>query len=275
MERARFSCSVRLPSALRLLALALAFAGVLLVPWAALAAGTVSVSTLQPEEVNGRWKLVMTIKLPAPPPIAHVPMIFSFEHTVEYERQLNDKSPTKPVSVKKPLQNQTPVNEGMDVGFSDASGKTFPTTKFDFVIRRDRGFEAGEYKLTIRRESDGGTIGSPISLRLQGDNQVIDRRAMVFGTGKETDTKKVDADPRSTGKKKDGDEAEGDKKDDVAAPPAPEPPAVEAPAPPPVAPKQGGCGCRVAGLPVENAALAVVVGALALAAARRRRSVRS
>ncbi len=284
MERARLSLPNRAPWLLRLLAVALALACVLLAPRAALAVGSVSVTSTAPEESDGRWKLMMTIKLPAPPPIAHVPMIFTFDHKVEYERQLNDKSPDKPVLVKKALQNQTPNNEGMDVGFADASGKTFPLTKFDFVIRRDRGFEAGEYTLTIKRESDGATIGSPINLRLLGDNAVVDRRAMVFGTGKEKDTKKVDADERNTGKKggakddgKKGDakaDAKGDAKDDgkkeeAAEPAVPEAP-VEAPAPPPVAPKQGGCGCRVAGVPATDAGLVAALGALGLALARRR-----
>jgi MYXO-CTERM domain-containing protein len=275
MERARPNPLARAPWLLRLLAVALAFASVLLAPRAALAAGTVTVQNTSPEEVNGRWKLMMTIKLPAPPPIAHVPMIFSFDHKVEYERQLNDKSPDKPVLVKKNLTGQTPINEGMDVGFSDASGKTFPLTKFDFVIRRDHGFEAGEYTLTIKRESDGAAIGSPIHLRLQGDNEVVDRRAMVFGTGKEKDTKKVQADERNTGKKGDEakkDEAKDEKKDEAVEPAAPEAPAAEAPAPPAVPPKQGGCGCRVAGEPAGGAGLAVALVAIGLAALRRRRA---
>jgi MYXO-CTERM domain-containing protein len=276
MKRARFAPSLRFASLLRFVAIALAFFGVLAVPRAALAVGNVSVQNLAPEERDGRWKLVMTIKLPAPPPIAHVPVILTFDHKVEYERELNDKSPDKPVVVRKPLQNQTPINEGMDIGFSDASGKTFATTKFDFSLRRDRGFEAGEYTLTIKRESDGATLGQPINLRLLGDNPVVDRRAMVFGTGKESDTKKVKADPMSTGEKdKDADkkDADADKKPEgeAAEPAAAEKPAEEAAAPPPVPPKQGGCGCRVAGEPAPDGEAAfLAVCAIALAAARRR-----
>jgi MYXO-CTERM domain-containing protein len=202
-------------------------------------------------------------------------MIFTFDHKVEYERQLNDKSPDKPVLVRKNLQNQTPINEGMDVGFSDASGKTFPLTKFDFVIRRDHGFEAGEYTLTIKRESDGATIGSPIQLRLQGENVVVDRRAMVFGTGKEKDTKMVDADEHNKGSKGGGedakkDEAKDEPKDEAKDEPKDE--KAEAPAPPPVPPKQGGCGCRVAGAPEGEAGLLLALAGVALAIARRRRA---
>src|SRR6185369_15576207 len=114
---------------------------------------------------------------------------------VLYERSLTDKSPEKPVLTRMPLQNQQPINESMDVGFSDASGKIFKVTKFDFVIRREHGFEAGEYDLKIKRTDDGVQMGQTIRIILKGDNPVVDRRAIVFaGDGKKKpDEKKADA----------------------------------------------------------------------------------
>jgi MYXO-CTERM domain-containing protein len=237
----------------------------LVLPRPALAAGTVSLSTREPQEDDGKWKLKMSIDYGSIPQLPHVPMIFSFTPTVLYERALTDKSPEKPVVNRMPLSNQQTINESMDVGFSDGTGKVFKVTKFDFVIRRDHGFEAGEYDLKIKREDDGVQMGQTIRLILKGDNPVVDRRAIVFA-GDKPKSKKGGADkPAEKGdEKKDepaaaekkADEGEEKKGDDV----------------PKVPPKQGGCGCKVAGEDdgPRGAAL-VVVGAIVAGAARRRR----
>src|SRR5262245_22962168 len=121
----------------------------------------------------------MTMNYGGTPPTAHIPMLFSFTPTVLYERTLTDKSPTTPVINKIPLSNQQPINQSMDVGFSDfATGQVFTVTKFDFLIRRDHGFEAGEYTLVIKRTSDGAQMGSQLRVVLQGDNPIVDRRAI-------------------------------------------------------------------------------------------------
>lgn len=239
-------------AALRLLSAALfgfvfVFAALALVPRAALAAGTVNVANLSPQENDGRWKLQMTINYGSMPHINHVPMLFIFTPVVLYERTLTDQSPERPILNKIPLQNQQAINESMDVGFADASGKTFSTTKFDFVIRRDRGFEAGEYKLEIKRSTDGARMGNVMTLKLLGDNPIVDRRAIVFAGEKKKEKKPAEeAKPAGENAEKAGEPTEA---------PAGEPPPDETGAagdgsesgaePPPVAPKQGGCGCRV------------------------------
>lgn len=249
----------------RFFAAALALALLVFAPGVSRAAGTVTVDSLQPKEDDGKWKLKMTMNYGAVPPTAHIPMNFEFTQTVLYERTLTDQSPKTPVLNKRPLQNQTPINESMDVGFSDASGKLFSITKFDFTIKRDHGFEAGEYTLVITRSNDGTKMGQPLRLVLLGDNVVVDRRAMVF-SGEKKEPKKADADPKKEDKPAAdpppaGDPTEGD----TTAPP------VEAP--PPVEPKKGGCGCRVADPSTGSAsALAVVAGLAALGARRRRRT---
>lgn len=250
-------------SSLRRLVLfvAMLFGVVIALPHAALAAGTVSLSTREPVEVDGRWKIQMTIDYGGIPSIPHIPMIFSFEPKVLYERSLTDKSPEKPVLTKLPLQNQTTINKSLDVGFSDASGKVFKVTKFDFVIRRDDGFEAGEYELKIKRQDDGAQMGQTIRLTLKGDNAVVDRRAIVFA-GDKAKKDKPKEEP-----KKDEPAADAKKDEPGDAKPADAP---DANAPPAVPPKQGGCGCFVAGDASNGGALAALVLALAIAARRRR-----
>jgi MYXO-CTERM domain-containing protein len=199
------------------------------------------------------------------PPTAHIPMNFSFTPTMLYERSLTDKSPNTPVITKIPLSNQQPIIKSMDVGFSDPTGKIFTTTKFEFIIRRDHGFEAGEYTLVINRSNDGAQMGQQIRIVLQGDNEIVDRRAIVF-TGEKKKEKK--ADPAADEKKDDPAAS-----DPAASDPAASEPVADTPTetPPPVEPKQGGCGCRVSE-PPPAPGLALFAGAGLLAFAARRRA---
>ncbi|AUX34467.1 MULTISPECIES: hypothetical protein [Sorangium] len=256
----------------RVVAAALALIGAWLPATAAHAAGTATIADRSPKEDDGRWKLKMTINYGGTPHLSHIPMLFSFTPTVHYERALTDQSPEKPILNRIPLQNQQSINESMDVGFSDGSGKVFSITKFDFVLRRDRGFEAGEYELVIKRASDGVQVGQKQKITLQGENAIIDRRAIVFTGEKKKKDKaadKPDAEKGGEAEKAQGSEGE----------PASEPAEAEAPsdaelppdeAPPPVEPRQGGCGCRLS--PEEAATpLALPLVALGAAAALARR----
>jgi hypothetical protein len=242
--------------------------GALFLSRPALAAGTVTFANREPVENDGKWKLNMTIDYGGIPHLPHIPMIFSFTPTTLYERALTDKTGDKPILNKIPLQNQQAINESIDVGFSDASGKIFKITKLDFSIRRDRGFEAGEYDLAIKRSDDGVQMGQKIKLILKGENAIVDRRAITFAGEKKP----------AKGEKKDGDSGEKKDSDPPPAASAEETPlegAVprEDPAgPPPVEPKQGGCGCRVgsASGPAEGAGVALLLGLGAGVWARRR-----
>lgn len=264
----------RLAASARLLAAALALLGVLLlVAQPALAAGSVTFEDKAPKETDGRWKLKMTINYGSTPHLAHIPVLFSFTPVVLYERTLTDQSPEKPVLNKLPLKGQPAINEDTDVGFSDGSGKIFNITKFDVVLRRDRGFEAGEYELKITRKTDGAQLGPTQRITLQGDNPVVDRRAMVF-TGEKKKEKKEEKKAEDTAAPS-GEAQDGAGSDASEAPPAD---TSETPveAPPEVEPKQGGCGCRVAGDGAPAAPGLGLVAGLALGALplirRRRRS---
>src|SRR5262245_1049081 len=142
-------------------------------PGLARAAGTLTLTDSQPKEEDGKWKLKMTMNYGGTPPTAHIPMNFTFTATTLYERSLTDKSPKTPVLTKIPLQNQEPIVKSMDVGFSDPTGKLFSTTKFEFVIRRDHGFEAGEYTLVVKRANDGTQMGQQIRIVLQGEHTIV------------------------------------------------------------------------------------------------------
>lgn len=242
-----------------------------LAPTLAFAAGSASVENRSPEESNGKWKLKMTIDYGATPPLAYIPMVFTFTHKVQYELALTDQSPNEPVLRKIPLDGQTPINESMDVGFSNASGDTFRKTKFDFALKRDRGFEAGEYDLKITRSTDGAQVGQVIRVTLGGKNAVVDRRAMVFGADPPKKAKKEDAPAdKPADEPAKSDEPAADAPAD--APPVDAAPTSDAAAPPPVAPKQGGCGCRVAGEGDAAGGLAALVIGLAIGIRRSRRA---
>lgn len=142
--------------------------------------GSVKLSRTTVQENSNAWRLMMTMTLPSAPSIAHPTFRFSFLPTVVYERSLVDGD--KIVINRMPPQSPAPIVESMEVDFSDASGKIWKGTKFDFSLTRQRGYLAGEYKLTV--SGPGGTIGQPISLTLEGDNPVVDRRSMDFSKKK-------------------------------------------------------------------------------------------
>ncbi|UQA59479.1 MYXO-CTERM sorting domain-containing protein [Polyangium aurulentum] len=271
MRTARTSSEPRRSALLRVLFAVIALVLATSAPRLAHAVGTVTLVTKEPEESNERWKLNFTINYGSTPDIAYIPMVFSFTPTMLYERTLTDQSPEKPVIVRKPLQGQVPINLSMDVGFSDATGKKFSTTKFDFPIRRDKGFEAGEYDLKITRAEDGAQVGQTMKIKLKGDNPIVDRRAMVFsGEKKKTDEEKKEGDgaAASEEKKDEGAEAAGDANASGSETPTEAPPAEP--------PKQGGCGCRVAGEPSAPGAAALASLLFgALVTLRRRASRRA
>jgi MYXO-CTERM domain-containing protein len=242
----------------------------------ALARGSVRVAQSTITEADGEWKLKFTIDYGAMPHLAHIPMVFSFKQTAIYERSMTDETGDKPVERTVPVQNATPINLPMDVGFADMSGKMFKITKFGMKLTRDADFEAGEYTLTVKLAA-GGTLGQNVRLMLRGKNKAVDRRSMVFEAKpppKKNGAKEAAATDDGDGKPKAAEDYTSDLSgiEDISAEEAA---AIQDPdAPPPVEQKQGGCGCRVAGQPpVEGGwLLALAVGA-ALTLRRRSRSL--
>jgi len=253
-------------------------------PRSASAAGSITYHKKSIDEVNGGWKISMTIIYGGKPTMPHVPFRFSFTPTLLLERYLDDKHGEKPQLRKIPLVGQMPLIETQDVGFADARGQIWDRTKFDFVVSRPHNFSAGEYSVTVKRV-DGVQVGTTQTLEFKGDNPVIDRRSITFVAS-------------DTGKKKgagDGQTASADKKQEgggetkAAAAGAGEQaaPASSAEVPPPsdkgetapdqadlekVPPKSGGCGCRTAGgAEGRIGTFAAVVLGLGLSRLRRRR----
>lgn len=250
---------------------AISLAFVLFVPTHALAASpTVALVNSEPEESDERWKLNFKIDYGSKPHIAYIPMIFSFTPTMIYERSLTDQSPEKPVITRLPLQNQISINESMDVGFSNAKGEIFKGTTFDFVLKRSKGFEAGEYDLKITRAEDGAAMGKVLKLKLKGENPIVDRRAIVFAGDKKKKKPDEKKDEKADEKKEGENETSSAASDTSSA-------SSETPteAPPATPPKQGGCGCRVADESVgSSSALAALLVGAAVTWRRRVRHVR-
>ena len=171
----------------------LAFFGVfVLTTQTALAAGSITYSKTHITEANGGWHLQMTIVYGGKgPSLAHVPMRFKFTPVAYFESYLDDKHGEKPQKRTIPLVGQTPINESVDVDFADTRGKIFDRTRFDFTISRSHNFAAGEYDVVVNR-ADGAQIGNKVKLILEGDNPVIDRRAISFvDSSKKKDDKPV------------------------------------------------------------------------------------
>lgn len=152
------------------------------------------------------------------------------------------------------------------MGFADARGDLWQRTKFSFSVRRDRGFSAGEYTLTVKRTSDGAIMGRPMNITLNGQNELIDRRSIVFAGEKKKDKPKADKGDEKKDDKADGNDTEGsgaadETKDSVPEDvEPPDDPVGEADGPPPVEkrPNGTGCGCRTAGLGSEHGAASLL-----------------
>jgi MYXO-CTERM domain-containing protein len=235
------------------------------------------------ERSDKAWNLEVAIYLPSAPDVPHVPMKFEFQPEVYYERDMTDGD--KLVERKVPLDNRQALIESVDVEFLDSgTGKIEPRTRFTFKLTRAHGYEAGEYKVSIHDGRNDQAVGAPVTLIFEGENEVIDRRAMVFsGNDKK---KKPDADTKKVADDKGGDDkaaGKDDKKSDDAKPASDSdtpPPAADAakadekPSDEPgtIKEKPGGCGCRLADTSQSSgAALGFAALALSSVVLRRRK----
>jgi hypothetical protein len=237
------------------------------VSFSALAANRIVWKKTKLSESSGAWKVDLEVHLDRAPDVAMVSLSFSFEPTVYYERSLVDGSDT-PQLRKVPLENKSPMVEAQQVGFLDpTNAKIQNRTRFSFPLTRDRGYEAGEYKVVVEDKSTGRKFGAPQTLILEGENEPIDRRSITFDEKKKKpkqeaatqETSAPEPDPDSEefweGGPTEAEQKEGD-------------------LPPPASMRERPCGCRVPGTSQspDNAVYAVSALLGAAMFARRRRA---
>lgn len=236
---------------------------------AAFALGSVRTDKRAYEEKDGVWRVKFTIDYGRKPDLPHVPMTFSFKQVMVYKRVLTDEGGETPQMRKERVPNATPINVPMDVGFSDASGKMYKVTKFKIKLRRENDFEAGEYELKVKTSS-GKSLGRPLRIVLNGKNKAIDFRSIDFASPKPKSKSAAEpAAPEDAGTDNDGGAVEDMGPDLSDIPDVPDDELPDVGAPPPVEPKQGGCGCHVVGrrsdLPgAPSGALGLLLGAALL-----------
>jgi hypothetical protein len=260
-------------SSLRLRAFVVPAAILCASPSALAAGGTVKLRNSDAQEAaGGTWRLFMTFALPKPPAMTHVPMKFVFTQLVRYERTLVDGS-NEPQARRVPVPgNPPPIVELVDVGFGDARGKVFKDTRYDLIINRERGFEAGEWKLQVK-DADGHEIGSPMTLVLKGDNDVVDRRSMTF-TAKEPAKKKSREERLAEAQAASAAAEEQEVKADGPPPPFVDPAAHGKVAEEDIKVRKSGCGCVVAGAEPLGAGPWALCAAFAFVPFLRRRRTR-
>ena len=244
----------------------------------AAAAGRIEWKSKTIKEKDGTsWRIEMAIYLPKAPDVAHVPMKFEFQPTVYYERSIVDGD--KEIERKVPLENRQALIESVDVGFLDSStGNIEKRTRFSFKVTRAHGYEAGEYKVTVKDTRTGTTVGTPVTLIFEGQNELIDRRAMVF-TGKKKEKKEEGGDKESDeGAKEDGSEgdpssgeADSSEGSSEPAPGAEDDTVAEEPEPAgEIKEKPGGCGCRLEDTRTSGSSGLLLAALLGLLLLRRR-----
>jgi hypothetical protein len=249
----------------RFIAAALSIGVLVLVGPARAAGGRVEWKTKTLKESdNHSWTIEVSIFLNKVPDVATLPMRFSFQPVVYYERALMDGK-EGPQERKVPLEGKPPNVESVDVGFLDpGNGQTQKRTKFSFKVTRGHGYEAGEYDVTIKDGRTDASFGPPAHIIFEGDNEVIDRRAIVFSGEKKKE------------KAKEGDD---EKKEEKKKELSPDDPAYWEGGPKntekqeQVEPK-GGCGCRAGGSSLGANALGMGAAATLLGLGRLRRRAR-
>jgi hypothetical protein len=250
----------RILRAVRLAALALPL---LVVTPAFAGYGSITPASKLVPETAGGWKMALTVKLPKAPDPAYQTYRFLFTPQVLYETYMDDTKPGEQTRDLPQAKDVKPMVESLEVGFSDARNQVWDTTKFDFVIKRDRGFEAGTYKIEVRDTNDK-TIGSPFVVKLDGKNPMVDRRAMIMTGGKKKEAPAVKKDEPSSAPAAPAETS-------TSAPSADGAPASDAPSAPPPPVKKG---CAVSAvLPADGSspvAYLLTFGLVGLAAARRR-----
>lgn len=218
------------------------------------------------KEDDKSWKVSCEIHLDRAPDIAHMPVRFTFTATSYFERALVDGR-KDPVIRQIPLEHQQPIVESVDVGFLDpGTGKTAKRTRFSFHVTRDRGFEAGTYEVKVTDARSNQDMAGGATLTFDGENDVVDRRSIVF---EEKKPKKSE----STAKEAKPEEKELTPEDDAfwaGGKSAPE--EKTSPLPPPAhMQEKPGCGCRVAGTSSLSSLSSGLLAALAVCALLRRR----
>ncbi len=255
------------------LAKALTLLAVLLLATPALADRVVWKKT-KINESNESWRIDVEIYLSKAPDIAHVPMQFKFEPYTYYERSLVDGS-DEPQLRKVPLQDKQPLIESVDMGFLDSgSGKIQSRTRFSFKLTRERGFEAGEYKVSIKNKRSNRTLTPSTTLTLDGENEVIDRRSMVFDTNKADKKKAEKREEENKAAMEEYEQREDPNSEEFWEGGPEEPEKDDEPLPPPahMQDKPGACGCRIVGANGAPTGLTWLVVAFGLALTLRRRA---
>lgn len=269
-------------AARRLLLVLCQLAVILLCTSSAFAAGRVEWKSKAVKERDDKsWRLEVALYMAKAPDVPHVSMKFEFQPVAYYARDMTDGD--KLVEHTVPLTDRQSLIESVDVGFLDSgSGKIEARTRFSFKVTRAHGYEAGEYKVTIRDTRNGQVVGTAQVLKFQGENETIDRRAMVFASkgDKKKEEKKEGGDSGGDKPKEDAEKKADAPTDDAPKGDAPgaeddkaeSEPSTDDNAPPPVEGKPGGCGCKVAGGEHSNAAGLLALAGAAVLLARRRRA---
>jgi MYXO-CTERM domain-containing protein len=195
------------------------------------------------KEEDKSWKVALEVHLDQAPDVPHMPVRFTFTATSYFERAMVDGR-KDPVLRQIPLSNQQPIVESVDVGFLDpGTGKSAKRTRFSFHVTRDRGFEAGTYEVQVTDARTDRELGGEATLTLDGENEIIDRRSMVFENKpkpKKTESAALAAASQEKELTPDDEAywAGGPKQPEEKAAPLPPPAHMQ---------ERPGCGCRVAG----------------------------
>lgn len=223
-------------------------------------------NTTLKERDGGSWKLEIEVHFPKAPDVGQIPMKFEFVKTAYYERSLVDGQ-DKPVERTIPLSNQLPTIESVDVGFYDPGTATIQArTRFDFVLKRKNGYEAGEYKVKIKDSRTDQVVGQPTTIKLTGENEIIDRREISFEPSNRKKKKEKEEKEKAEAEAAKSEPAPSEEAPTPESEPSSPPPPADAGSAPPSVEERPGGGCHMGhhGEQLPWIALGLAVGVFVL-----------
>lgn len=125
------------------------------------------------QEVNGHWWLEARVDFGRPENgVARI--VVKLREVAVYDRALRETGQTVPTIERVELRDRSASVERTDVPLQSGVG----FIRID--LARARGYEAGEYVVTLQRDGVPGDLGAPQQLALQGLNDTVDRRPLIF-----------------------------------------------------------------------------------------------
>jgi hypothetical protein len=128
--------------------------------WAAVR-GRFRLNRKRVDEEEGAWRVLILVRLNAPPPSAALALRLDWRQHVDIEQDGDRQR-------RRALVPPRLITEQREADFSDPKGKVGTEARLEAVLGRERDFRAGDWSLEVR--GPDGPLGARTALTLRGTN---------------------------------------------------------------------------------------------------------